>query len=491
MLEKVRKPGRAKNAVAYVIFGAICLVFVFMGLGPQYSGMVSGGAAAVVNDQVISVADFRNRVRAFESRMGALGNLPAKQRRSYTEMLRTQALEDLIQFELLYQQTLKEGVTVGVAEVSEGIINSKVFQEDGRFNRQRYDQLLKANGLTPGKYEKMLKREAAVTKLRSHFFEALKSSDVEDQKAKDLGNTKVDIGFIRFTKDGLQKTVKVSSADVDAFVKDQMSEIENYYTMNKDRFTQQEEVKARHILVKFDNKAKDKEKKALDKINKIAKELEGSEFAALAKKYSDDPGSKAKGGDLGFFGRGRMVKEFEEKAFSLVKGKVSEPVKTSYGYHLIKVEDKKEKTVRTLDEVKAEIAKTLLRNKGVDAAVKSLENDLKSGKSISSFLKANNLKWDATGEFPLSSSFAPKLGDNAEVLSTALGVDKVKETAKKVVRNGSTYYVLRLNSSKKSEPKKDEASQPSSAAGDVLFSWLEGLKKDSRIQRNTSLTSSN
>ena len=142
-------------------------------------------------------------------------------------------------------------------------------------------------------------------------------------------------------------------------------EIETYYKGHVEEFTNPESAKARHILLKVPEGADEKaweetESKAKD----IKKKLEnGEDFAELAKKYSDDPGSKNKGGDLGFFTKGRMVPEFESAAFSLKPGEVSDPVKTNFGYHIIEVQEKKAASTKTLAEVQAQIRQTLQKEK--------------------------------------------------------------------------------------------------------------------------------
>ncbi len=160
-------------------------------------------------------------------------------------------------------------------------------------------------------------------------------------------------------------------------------EVEEYYKLHKDKYKEKEAVKARHILVKVD---KDGDKKAWSAAEKKAemireKAVKGSDFAALAKEYSDDPGSKSNGGDLGFFTRGRMVPEFEKAAFSLKKGEISQPVKTAFGYHVIKLEDKKKGHQKTLDEVREEIRQELLKEKqkkAMDDIIKQLEKKYKT-----------------------------------------------------------------------------------------------------------------
>lgn len=160
------------------------------------------------------------------------------------------------------------------------------------------------------------------------------------------------------------------------------AEIKKYYNSHKDEFMEKESVKAQHILVKVD---KDGDKAAWAAAEKKAamirgKAVKGGDFSALAKEYSDDPGSKGNGGDLGFFTRGRMVPEFEKAAFSLKKGEISQPVKTAFGYHIIKVEDKKQAHQKTLAEVREEIRQKLLKakqRKAMDKIMAQLEKQYK------------------------------------------------------------------------------------------------------------------
>lgn len=142
-------------------------------------------------------------------------------------------------------------------------------------------------------------------------------------------------------------------------------EIESYYKDHKDEFIDPESVKARHILLKVPEGA---DKKAWEEAESRAKDIKerlkkGEDFAELAKKHSDDPGSKDRGGDLGFFTKGRMKPEFESVAFSLKQGEFSDPVKTNFGYHIIEVQEKKAANIKTLADVQAQIRQTLQTEK--------------------------------------------------------------------------------------------------------------------------------
>jgi peptidyl-prolyl cis-trans isomerase C len=131
-------------------------------------------------------------------------------------------------------------------------------------------------------------------------------------------------------------------------------DLKKYYAANEKKYTDPEQVKARHILIKVAAGAPEEEKKkAKEKAEGLLKRLKaGEDFSKLAEEFSEDPSSKKKGGDLGFFPRGRMVKPFEETAFSLKAGQMSGLVETQFGYHIIKMEDRKEAKVKPLEEVR-------------------------------------------------------------------------------------------------------------------------------------------
>lgn len=165
-------------------------------------------------------------------------------------------------------------------------------------------------------------------------------------------------------------------------------EIKSFYDGNKDKFTEPESMRARHILVKIDSRdGEDAEKRATEKIEGLLKRAKaGEDFAALAKEYSDDPISGPNGGDLGSFTRGRMAEAFEKAVFALKSGEISAIVKTTFGLHIIKCEEYKPEKVVSLDEAKAEI-KDYLENTAVEGKIEGYIDSLKTAAKVEILLK--------------------------------------------------------------------------------------------------------
>jgi peptidyl-prolyl cis-trans isomerase C len=159
-------------------------------------------------------------------------------------------------------------------------------------------------------------------------------------------------------------------------------EAKAYYDKNPDLFKSPEQVKARHILIQVPKEASEEDKKKLkEKADEVLKKVKaGEDFAKLAAENSDDPGTKSKGGDLGFFSKGSMVPAFEQAAFSLKPGEVSELVETEFGFHVIKVEEKKEAIAEPFEAIKAKVTQQALREKQEAKVTEFVEQALKKAK---------------------------------------------------------------------------------------------------------------
>lgn len=152
-------------------------------------------------------------------------------------------------------------------------------------------------------------------------------------------------------------------------------ELRSYYEKNKEKFQEPAAIRARHILIEVpQNATPEQEREALKKAEELrARLLKGEDFAKLARKYSADPGTKERGGDLGFFTKGQMVKEFEEVAFSLKPGEISRPVRTAFGYHLIKVEEVRAGKQKSFEEVKEKVRQEVIASKEEEALQRALK----------------------------------------------------------------------------------------------------------------------
>ena len=246
------------------------------------------------------------------------------------------------------------------------------FQENGAFiGEQRYQQLLRMQRppLTPAEFEDGVRRSLAVEKLRASLTDWLSVPDKELEQEYRRRNDKVKLAVVSFTADSFRRAgrratdaevaayfdahkddfkipekrkIRYLLVDIDALrakIVVPAADIERAYNDNIEQYTTPEQVRASHILLKTEGKDDAAVKAKAEDVLKQAKA--GADFAELAKKYSEDEASAKNGGDLDYFGRGRMVPEFDQAAFALQPGQISDLVKTQYGYHIIKLTDKK------------------------------------------------------------------------------------------------------------------------------------------------------
>ncbi|MCB0421395.1 MAG: SurA N-terminal domain-containing protein [Bdellovibrionales bacterium] len=490
MFEKIRKPGRGKAILAYIIFGTICLVFVFLGMTPQGTGFVSGGAAAIVNNQIISQKDYRERVRQAESSLGIdLNQLPAANRKMFNSQIRQRAMEELIQMELLAQAASEEGIYTSDVEVRDFIMNISFFSENGRFQRVRYDTYLKNVQMTAGQFESMIRRDLSRQKVRDVLIKALEPATIALNKDRAARNTKVEISFLSFSRSGLLNSLKVSASDVAQFQASEegQKKIKGYYESHKSDYVSPEQIKVSHILINADKGHADAEKSALKKIKEVRERLQSDDFGKVAQSESQDEFSKKNQGDLGWVKRGDMPKEFEQAAFALQKDVISAPVQSDVGYHLIKVVDKKEKVQKELSEVEGEIAQSLVKENLVDQAIARFKEEAASGKISPNLLKKYSLKWEKTEEFPVGAT-AKNLSDE-KVISEILGKAREDQVVPELIESNGSYYVAKLEKVvwPESQEKEDPRFLASRRAGDVLSKWLREMEQQSKIERNASL----
>lgn len=318
---------KARLAGKITIAGALILMSAFVFAENKKS---PADRVASINGVVITQKEFDRELDINMQRFAASGRpIPEFQ----IKKLKSDVLDSLIEIELLYQESKKKGIQVTAEAISNQLMAFKQrFQGDVKFQK-----MLTENNLTESDFKERIQRREAIQQL--------------------------------IDKEVAQKVV----------ITDEESKA--YYDTNPQFFKKSEQVKASHILIKVDATASEAQKaEARKKIKEVQQKLQkGEDFATLAQNYSQGP-SGPKGGDLGSFGRGQMVKPFEEAAFRLQPNEVSDIVETRFGYHLIKVLDKKPAEKLAYAEVKERLDERLRRQKVESEAslyIKNLKKDAK------------------------------------------------------------------------------------------------------------------
>jgi peptidyl-prolyl cis-trans isomerase C len=292
-------------------------------------------AVATVNGSTITLGDFNRTVKAMEGRTSqpgqAGGGAPDRSK------MEQQALDNLIKMELLYQEAKRVGITVSDDEIASNLETLRK-----RFTLQEaFDTWLKRNGLTEDLVKEQMRRGLMIKK---------------------------------FTLEKIMPKITIRD-----------EELKTFYDNNQNAFREPEQVHAAHILVKVDPKADEKQKaEARKRIEEILKRVQaGADFRALAQEVSDSP-DKEKGGDLGYFRRGQMVKPFEDAAFKLKPGEVSDVVETQFGYHIIKVFERRPEGMPTYVEVKDRI-ELMFRQERLQAEVNREAENLRKQAKVEIF----------------------------------------------------------------------------------------------------------
>lgn len=297
---------------------------------------------AIVNGEAILLSELEKNLQPLLEQYKLL--TPAgEQTTEKIRQLRKDVLNQMIDEKLLLQEAKKRKIVITKRETDDGIAEVKK-----RFpNPEDFKTELKKQGLTEVDYEKRVREQIMVIKLIDLEIRAKVPPPKEEEITKLFEKVTNQI-------EGTKNT------GLDAQEENEITALAKFFQRRS-----AERVRVRHILIRVDRNADLKEKSAgLARIKEVQGKIKaGGDFADLAREYSEDPGSKEQGGDLGFFVRGDMVPEFEKVAFSLPVGEVSDVVETEFGYHLMKCEEKKAKSKLTLSEVKEELEEYLYRSK--------------------------------------------------------------------------------------------------------------------------------
>lgn len=387
MFEAVRKNQR----ISQVILAIIIVPFAFFGMDAFFDGSQGRGEIATVGDSPISIREFEQALHDRQERIRQARGGEYDRALFESEAFRRSVLDGVINQRVLAVHAVKSRMTVPPQKLQEVISGIPAFQDGDRFSLERYEQMLRAQGMTPAMFEAQLAQDLEARQISDAVVESAFVGDLAAKRLLQAQLEEREIRELQFKLEPLKKEVQLDENaahdyydanltrferaprlraeylvfDTEALrkkvnVTDQ--EIEDFYKKSGDSFGQPEERKARHILIEVAADAPDDVvAQAQVKAEAILAELRAApeRFEELAKKESQDPGSAPAGGDLGYFGPGAMVKPFEDAAYALAVGQISDLVRTDFGFHIIELTAIKEASIKPLDEVRQDIINEL------------------------------------------------------------------------------------------------------------------------------------
>jgi peptidyl-prolyl cis-trans isomerase D len=379
-----------KKRIVQVFMGLLILPFLFWGI-ESYRNTGGEGYVAVVDGEEISRREYEQALRDHHERMRSMLGANFDSAMLDTFEVKNSVLERLIQQRLLYREAAGNGFTVLDSQIVKTIRDVPAFQKDSKFSKQQYEQLLRSQGLTPAIFESRVRQELLLQQLLDGYSDNAFAPKVVAEKVHYLSEVKREISQSQITPGQFLAQLVPEETDIAAYYDKHKADFDlperarieylvlsldavaknetvsdeavtTYFSEHQEEFGQPEERKASHILISAAADATDEEKQAArEKAAGILEQVKQNpeQFAEIAKQSSDDPGSAMRGGDLGFFGRGVMVKAFEDKIFSMQLDEISDIVETDFGFHIIKLTAIKEEKRPNLDEVREQIADKL------------------------------------------------------------------------------------------------------------------------------------
>lgn len=448
MLDFMRR--HAQSWMIKAALGAVVVVFIFWGIWTPREERER--ELAVIGKYTITVAEARSHYQNLLEQYRALYGSQFNEEMVKKLGLKERAVKDLINKVLLIQEARRLGLTVSTEEIQAAIESYPAFQKDGHFDKATYLRALQRMRLTAKEFEGNQGQMLLISKVQNLIVSGVKVSDKEvwDNYRHNFEKINLEVLFVNPAE---FKEISITPTEVQEYFnkhkeefkipakvnirylifdpKDYLKkvqvtpqEVENYYQNNQEKFTQPRRLKVRHILIKTDFKDPQVAAKDRQKAETVREEAQkGKDFAELAKKYSDDPGTKDRGGDLGYISRGQVIPEFEAAIFSLKAGEISHVIQTPYGYHIAKVEEIQEQKLEPLDKVREKIQTALKERKAKELAYEEADEayarGMKEGK-LDKFAEERNLALKETGLFSSQDkiNLPPKLQESALSLST-------------------------------------------------------------------------
>ncbi|HMA81968.1 MAG TPA: SurA N-terminal domain-containing protein [Candidatus Binatia bacterium] len=472
MLDFLRK--KKRNWSITILLGIIIVVFVAFYGGSKY-GTSSVSDVVEVNGEPVTQGEFALQYEREVQRYRDMlkGSLTPEMIKGLN--IKGNLVEALINKKLALQEARGLGLAVSDDDLANHLAKAPEFQIGGRFNKERYLQVLAVNRLLPAQFEEEQRDQLTIQRLYSVILDAVHVTDAEMRERYRIDQEKIDLNFIKLPISDFVSEVKPTDAEIKAFYErnkeslkeplkiqveylsyhyDQFAaaaqvsdkEIDEYYKANLNmQFHTPKEVKARYISIAVEPGAVADQKRAAQlRAEAVVKEARaGKDFAQLAKKESGDP-TAAKGGDVGWIAAGQMPPPVEKVLFSLAKGAVSDAIETPAGFQIFKVEDIKEEKTVTLKEATPEITKNLKTAKAKREAAKVADRDREkalSGADFNKLAQEGGATLKTTG-WITNGQVAPEIGENQEFYKSAFSLSA--KDVSPVVEGKGAYYLLRL-----------------------------------------------
>jgi peptidyl-prolyl cis-trans isomerase D len=477
MLSYMRE--NAGSWIIKVLFGIIVVVFVFFYGFSSLRKPDKDTAIAKVGNRKITMSQYQTAYKNTIEMYRSLYKNQFNEEMMEKLGLKQKVLEDLINREILLQEAESRTISVTEDEIKKAIVAMPVFQQDGVFSEALYQRALNYYGLSAADFEKDKERELMLKSLENIVTRSAKVSDQELRDMFQMQQEKVKIGYLCFEPDKIKETFAIPETEIKTYydqhketfrepekvkvkyiafdpvnfekkVEVTAREIAEYYESDTEQFFEPKKVRARQILLKSENKEKDAE--VFKKAEAIgAQATTGEDFEKLAKKVSEDRATAEKGGDLGYFKKGEMVKPLEDAAFAMKPGEISKPVKSQLGWHIIKVEEVKEGRAKPLEEVKETLEAELRKEKAqqlVEKEAKRAFNRLFKSKNLEDFAQETGMKVQETGFFVFGSSPEDATGkENFSKEAFALAKGELSSA----FAVGQKYYIIRLEDKREAQ----------------------------------------
>jgi len=501
---------KAKGIIGWIIIALISVTFALFGIA-DYLGDGSAPFAAKVDDTEISVRAYQEALSRQRQRLESMfgGNLPTDP--AFEKRMKQQVMEQLITRVLIENRVNEAGYQVTNRMASEKIKTLEAFQRDGQFSSSVYKQIINSQSMSLQQFESTFKKDMVVQQMQNALMQSSIVGNGTLQQLNNLQQQTRDVSYIEFNNS--KYTAEITLTDED---------VQQYYNQNSDRYMHPEQIsidyveveasdissdieideeavrrqydeyvssiaaeeqrKAKHILVQLDSSADEAAKtKAKDKIEgALAKLKSGSSFDELAKTLSDDPGSAANGGDLGWINRGLMGDAFDDALFKLNKNEISAVVKSSFGYHIIKLTEVKTskpdsyetKKVELVKQLKQEDIEKIFYERSELMATLAYEND----DTLLPVADALQLKIKQTGLFTRVSGL--DIASNKAVRDAAFNSSALKEgrNSDVIELDRNHILVLRVDQHIKAKPKSLDEVRP------AIEMALKSIKAKEKVQ---------